>query len=178
MKKVIVFYFLFFSTFYLAQDQKNVTSGISEDSLLSVARTLIDSAGSKVLVTVDQDGIPHARQMDPFAPDENFTIWFATNPDTRKVKQIKNNPNVAVFYYDPDSHGYVSINGVAELINDSAAKEKYWKGYWKRYYTNPEKDMILIKVEPERMELISYRHGVFWKDSTFMPQYLEFKNQK
>ena len=172
--KIAALIFLLSTSLVFAQTSVNITTGINDDSLLTIAREIIDSAGAKVLVTVDQDGIPHARQMDPFTPDENFTIWFATNPHTRKVKQIKNNPNAAVFYYDPDSGGYVSINGVAELINDPDAKKKYWKGYWKRYYANPEEDMILIKFKPERMELISFKHGLFWKDSTFIPQYIEF----
>ena len=152
----------------------NISTGISNDSLLKVSHLIIDSARCRVLVSVDKEGRPHVREMDPFAPDDNMVIWFATNPNTRKVQQIKNNPNVAVFYYATKGLSYVSINGKAELVNDPAEKEKHWKDYWKRYYPDRNKDMILIKVVPERLELVSYKYKIFWKNESFLPQYIEF----
>jgi general stress protein 26 len=169
------FALLFFSSALLAQDEgANPQTEFSRDSLLHASRTIIDSAKCRVLVTVDENGRPHAREMDPFAPDENMVIWFGTNPKTRKVQQIKSNPNVAVFYYDSKSVSYVSINGTAELVNDPELKKKYWKDYWERYYADPEKEYILIKVVPERLELISYQYNLFWKGDSFMPQAVDF----
>ncbi len=170
-KLLIITVFLSLPVF--SQNQ-NISADISSDSLFKVASMIIDSARCSVLVSVDEEGRPHAREMDPFDPDENMVIWFATNPNTRKVQQIRNNPNVAVFYYDTKGMSYVSINGEAELVNDPAEKEKHWKKYWKRYYPDRDKDMILIKVIPERMELISYKYKLFWKNESFMPQYIEF----
>ena len=170
-KLLIITVFLSLPVF--SQNQ-NISADISSDSLFKVAHMIIDSARCSVLVSVDEEGRPHAREMDPFDPDENMVIWFATNPNTRKVQQIRNNPNVAVFYYDTKGMSYVSINGKAELVNDPAEKERHWKTYWKRYYPDRDKDMILIKVIPERMELISYKYKLFWKNESFMPQYIEF----
>jgi general stress protein 26 len=173
----ILFIFLFvisIPSILIYAQNINITEEISRDSLLKVSHMIIDSARCSVLVSVDNEGRPHAREMDPFAPDDNMIIWFATNPNTRKVQQIRNNPNVAVFYYDTKGLSYVSINGKAELVNDPAEKEKHWKTYWKRYYPDRDKDMILIKVVPERMELISYKYKLFWKNESFMPQYIEF----
>ena len=100
---------------------------ISRDSLLIYARIIVDSADSRVLVTVDEDGKPQARTMSPFPPEENWVIWLGTFPFSRKVKQIQNNPNVVVFYYDTKSYSYVSISGKARLVNDPDLKAKYWK---------------------------------------------------
>lgn len=165
---------VFSSPLYAQEDTSEAQAEISSDSLLTVSRTIIDSARCKVLVTVDEDGKPHAREMDPFEPDENMVIWFGTNPKTRKVKQIEGNPNVAVFYYDSKGLSYVSINGIAELVDDSKLKEKYWKDYWDRYYADPEKDYILIKVIPERLEVVSYKYNLFWTSESFMPLAVEF----
>lgn len=162
-------------TIPLNAQNSDTSNEISRDSLIKAAHLIIDSARCRVLVSVDEKGRPHAREMDPFAPDDDMVIWFATNPDTRKVKQIRNNPEVAVFYYDTKTMSYVSINGKAELVNDAAEKEKHWKSYWKQYYPDRDKDMILIKVVPYRMELISYRYKIFWKNESFMPQYIDFQ---
>ena len=176
--KIAALIFLLSTSFVFAQKSVNITTGIDRDSLLTVAKEIIDSAQAKVLISVDEDGIPHARQMDPFAPEEDMVVWLATNPNTRKVMQIKNNPNVAIFYYFPKRHAYVTMNGKAELVNNPEMKNKYWKSYWTRYYPNKEKDMILIKVIPQRLELISIRNKLFWKDNTFMPQFVELNPAK
>jgi general stress protein 26 len=169
---IIIAAFIF--PYMLHAQNENITEKISRDSLLKVANIIIDSARCRVLVSVDKEGRPHAREMDPFPPEEGMVIWFGTNPNTRKVQQIKDNPNVAVFYYETKGLSYVSINGKAELVNDPAEKAKHWKDYWKRYYPDRDKDMILIKVVPERLEVVSYKYKIFWQSHSFLPQYMEF----
>lgn len=174
---ILLFLILLLSSMGAAQN-KNITPEISRDSMLTVASTIMEGAKCRVLVSVDEEGRPHAREMDPFSPEDGMVIWFATNPGTRKVKQIKNNPNVAVFYYDTKASSYVSINGKAHLINDPAEKEVHWKEYWKRYYPDREKDMILIKVIPDRLELVSYKYKIFWATDSFLPHYIEFNKEE
>ena len=68
---------------------------------------------------------------------------------------------------------YVSVAGIARVVDDSKLKKKYWKGGWKVYYPNPETDYILIEVTPERLEICSFKHKLFW-DSTGKPAFVEF----
>jgi len=128
---------------------------ISRDSLLTYARMIIDSSNSRVLVTVDETGKPRVRTMSTFTPEDNWVIWLGTFPTSRKVKQIKNNPNVVVFYYDSKTFSYVNVSGTARLVNDSDLKAKYWKEGWERFYPDREKDYILVEVTPERLEVCS-----------------------
>jgi general stress protein 26 len=146
---------------------------ISRDSLLSVARTIIDSAKCRIFITVDENGKPQARTMSPFPTEENMVIWLGTNPGSRKVKQIKNNPNVIVYYYDTKGLSYVSVSGQARLVNDPDKKAHYWVESWTRYYPDPDKDYILIEVIPKRLEICSFKHKLFW-DSTGKPAFVEF----
>jgi hypothetical protein len=95
---------------------------ISRDSLLTYARLIIDSAKCQVLVIVDEEGKPHAGEMSPFRPEDNWIIWLGTFPTSRKAKQIKNNPNVVVYYYDNKGLSYVSVAGKARLVNDPDLK--------------------------------------------------------
>jgi len=146
---------------------------ITRDSLLTVALAIIDTAQCHILITVDENGKPQARTMSVFPIEENMVIWLGTSTDSRKVKQIKNNPNVMVYYYDTKGHSYVSIAGRARLINDPQKKEHYWKKSWTRYYPDPEKDYILIEVTPKRLEICSYKYKLFW-DSKGLPAFIEF----
>ena len=146
---------------------------LSRDSLLSLARSIIESAQNLTLITVDENGKPQARTMSPFPPEENMVIWLGTNPRSRKVQQIKNNPNVMVFYYDTKSFSYVSVTGQASIINDPENRAHYWKESWIRFYPDPEKDYTLIKVTPQRLEICSFKYELFW-DSTGKPAFVEF----
>jgi len=146
---------------------------ISRDSLLIYARMIVDSSNSRVLVTVDETEKPRARTMSPFTPEENWVIWLGTFPTSRKVEQIKNNPNVVVFYYDSKTFSYVNISGTARLVNDPHLKAKYWKEGWKRFYPDRDKDYILVEVTPERLEVCSFEYRLFW-DQEGIPPSVEF----
>jgi general stress protein 26 len=146
---------------------------LSRDSLLIMARTIIDSAQCRILITVDENGKPQARTMSTFPLEDNMTIWLGTNPRSRKVKQIKNNPNVMVYYYDTKSFSYVSVAGQARIVDDPDKRAKYWKEDWTRFYPDPEKDYTLIEVTPKRIEICSFKYKLFW-DSTGKPAFVEF----
>jgi len=100
---------------------------IEQNKLEFIAREIIDAAGCCALITLDDEGQPRARTMDPFSPKDDFTIWFGTNTKSRKVKQIKNEPRVTLYYFDKPSSSYVTIHGKAIIIDDAKEKMKYWK---------------------------------------------------
>ena len=62
-------------TSVIAQEhQAKVQQEMSRDSLLTVARTIIDSAQCRTFITVDENGKPQARAMSPFPPEEDMVI--------------------------------------------------------------------------------------------------------
>ena len=153
--------FTIISLFTLKVFSQNIEQHDSiRTQLTSVARTIITNAGICTLITLNEDGLPMARAMDPFLPKSDFTIWFGTNPNSRKVKQIKKNPVVTLYYLDKDASGYVVIHGRAELVNEPSEKEKHWKTEWQSFYPNKTEDYLLIKVVPDWMEVLSTTYGI------------------
>jgi general stress protein 26 len=63
----------------------------------------------------------------------------------------------------------VNISGTAKLVNDPDLKAKFWKDGWKRFYTDRDKDYILIEVTPERMEVCSFKYHLFWNKDGIPP---------
>ncbi|MFQ5604452.1 MAG: pyridoxamine 5'-phosphate oxidase family protein [bacterium] len=143
--------------------------------LLAAARDLIDSTRFCVLITLDEQGQPQARAMDPFPPEEGMVIWFGTNRQSRKVKQIRNDPRVTVFYLDPSGAGYVTIIGTAKLVNDVAEKAKRWKKNWKAYYKDKRESYLLIQVIPNKLEVVNYRQNITGDPVTWRAPVVEFK---
>ena len=139
------------------------------NKLNTTAREIMTSAGTCALITLDQEGHPRVRTMDPFPPESDFTVWFGTNPKSRKVDQIKKNPSVTLYYIENDGSGYVMIHGIAQLVTNQEEKEKRWKDTWEAFYPNKQEDFLLIKVSPEWMEVISYSHSVVGDPITWEP---------
>jgi general stress protein 26 len=112
--------------------------------------------------------------MDPFAPEENWRIWLATNPSSRKVNEMRRNPRVSLFYSDVASQGYVTVYGRARLVNDPKEKAKRWKEEWKDFYPNRAKAYLLIEVVPDKMEVVIVSKNVVGTSPSWSPLTVTF----
>ena len=163
--------FLFLISLYLpkgnnyAQEVKLSTT--ENDTLLSVARQYIKNVRFCALITIDSSGYAHVRTMDPFQPDKNWIIWLGTNPKSRKVNEIRNNPKVTLYYTANKGEGYVSIIGTASLVNNQSKKDSLWKDEWSKFYENRKEDYLLIKVIPKKLEVLDYKNGIFGNKETW-----------
>jgi len=142
--------------------------------LLKAAREIMTDAGTCALITLDKDGNPRARTMDPFLPEDDFTVWFGTNSNSRKVDQIKNDARVTLYYFDNETQGYVVISGTAQLVNDPSEKENYWKKEWEAFYPNKSDNYLLIKVSPLWLEILSPTHEIYNDPTTWQPPIIFF----
>jgi general stress protein 26 len=107
--------------------------------------------------------------MDAFAPEDDLTVWFGTNPNSRKVKEIQRDPRVTLYYFDPQAQGYVTLLGAARLVDDAAAKKTRWKREWEEFYPDRDKGYLLIEVRPELIEVVSPKHGVVGSSEAWAP---------
>jgi len=121
--------------------------------LLDAARETINSARYAALISIDETGQPRSRTVDAFPPDENFVVWVATRPVTRKVQQIRNNARVTLYYWHADSRSYVSIMGEATLVDDDKVKNRMRReADSDKLYPEFPADYVLIKIQPKVLE--------------------------
>ncbi len=156
----------------LSQDAE--VNDTTREKLIIAAREIIDASGTCAFITLDDKSIPMARIMDPFPPESDFTVWFGTNAESRKVDQIKNNPNVTLYYQDSDASGYVVIHGTAQIIDDQKEKQERWKDAWEAFYPNNREGYLLIKVSPDWMEILSYSRGIVGDSITWQTPIVRF----
>lgn len=169
-KTILIIVLSFLLVPYHGFAQQDVKGRVMNDSLASIAREIILSSKTCTLITLDEKGHPRARIMEVLAPDNDFTIWFGTNPKSRKVSQITNDSRVTLLYEDNDRSGYVMLYGTAEIVNNSFEKEKKWKEEWSAFYKDKENDFVLIKVTPDWMEMVSNSRKIFGDPVTWEPQ--------
>ncbi len=149
----------------------------SRDSLLSAAREIMGMQKYCALITVDSSGHPHARTMNPFPPEADMTVWIATNSRSRKVREIRNNPTVCLYYADhKEAHGYVAITGRAVLVDDMNEKLKRKREYWSQAFPD-WKYLILIKVVPEQLDVLNYARGGTNEPVTWRVPSVEFNGR-
>ncbi len=148
---------------------------LEEQKIIHLAKDIIQETYFGTFITMDSEGQPRARVMEPFAPDEAFIIWLATNPRSRKVKQLKANPKATLHYFDKKNLGYVSLMGKAILVNDHATKAAKWKEGWENFYPNKDKDYLLIKFIPETLELISIPNQFTGDSVTWKPHLVHLR---
>ena len=135
------------------------TRSDADTVLLDLARTAMVEARYCALITVDKEGQPRARTVDPFLPDDDFNILIATRPNTRKVEQIRANPRVTLYYFDAENRNYVTVMGVAKLIDDVRMKKAMRRERDnERLYPNFPDDYLLIHVSPTWVEAMVPGH--------------------
>lgn len=169
---------IFLHLSFLGFAQEKTTKDTLRGKLINAAKEIMADAKTCALVTLDNEGRPRVRAMDPFPPDKDLTVWFGTNSNSRKVTQVKNDNRVTLYYLDKDATGYVMIHGIAHIVDDKNSKERYWKTAWKDFYPNYPHDYTLIKVIPQWMEVISETRGILGDTKTWEPSTVKFKTKQ
>ena len=147
--------------------RKDFTS--DEQSIINESKDLMKQAYFVTLITMDTQEQPRARILETFEPDNEFVIWMGTNPRSRKVQQIQNNPTATLHYFDKALMGYVSLMGKACMVNNDSIKAIKWKDGWERFYPDRKKDYVLIKFVPETLEFIGIVKGFTGDEKTWAP---------
>jgi len=151
-------------------------AGQERSAVIAAAIDIMQQARFCTFITIDQAGQPQARMVDPLAPDANFTIWIATNPLTRKVDQVRKNPRVTLSCFDAATSSYITVLGRGELVADGPEKQKHWKADWAPIYPNGPagSDFMLIRLMPDRLEIVSGSRGIVGNPKTWLPVSIEF----
>ena len=176
MKNLFVLFVLvsFVSTSSSFYSELNGQTSVNRDTIILAAHELINETTYCGLVTIDSLGQPQIRTMNPFPVKDDFVIWFATSRTSRKVREIKNNPKVCVYFANHlTAKGYVNINGSASVIDNRELLIKMKREYWNGIQGWQDK-FVLIKIIPKSIEVIDYKHGLNNDPNTFKAPTISF----
>ncbi len=128
----------------------------TRDELVAAARKVMTSQTYCALITLGSSGRPSVRTMNPFPPEDDLTVWFATNDRSRKVAEMRADPRVTLYYADhAKASGYVSLSGRAVLVDDKAEILRRKRAYWDTSFPGL-KNLVLVKVVPEKLDVLNY----------------------
>jgi general stress protein 26 len=117
-------------------------------------RELIKDIDIAMLTTVDDDGSLRSRPMGTQEAEFDGDLWFFTSADTAKVDEIEREHQVNVSYAEPSKNRYVSVSGMARLLNDRAKMKELWSPIYKAYFPEGLDDpkLRLLKIQVHKAE--------------------------
>lgn len=86
---------------------------------------------------------------------DDLTLVGATMKDSRKVGQIKKNPEVALSIWSCKefSDPSIVIQAKCTVHEDVAVKMRYWNPMYEQYFQNPENPVfVILKFVPQKIE--------------------------
>lgn len=86
--------------------------------------------------------------------DDDNNIWFFTDIHSAKIDEIINNKQVNFSFASESDNTYVSLAGVAEMIDDASLVDEKWSFIMKAWFPEGKEAerLALIKVIPESVQ--------------------------
>ncbi len=90
------------------------------------------------------------RPMSTQGVDDDGTLWFFSDKNSLKNKEIKADNHIRLYYSQPSKSAFMVLNGEAEIVFDKEKVEELWSPHVKAWFKEGKDDpsISLIKVTP------------------------------
>ena len=136
------------------------------EQVLKAARLLMESDENMALVTVDDNGQPRIRtvkaflsDVNPVDPHSSMTVWVMTRDSTRKIEQIRQNPQVSLYFNDDAKVSYLTVMGTAFVHTDpehprikAMLARPALDGYADYFWPDFPKGFVMLEIKPNWIE--------------------------
>ncbi len=129
-------------------------NGIENSEALHHLLELIADVKVAMLTTLEKDGYLRSRPMMTQDAEFEGALWFFSSDHDGKAKELANDPRVNLSYALPEKQRYVSISGLAEIVQDEAKKQELWKEAYRAWFPDGVDDphCALLKVYVDKAE--------------------------
>lgn len=116
--------------------------------------TLLAAYRTALLVTRGEEGRLHCRPMAMRHEVRGEELWFATAPDSTKCRDLEQDPECALVFFDPADGTTVTVAGRGEVIRDRKLMTELWDPSWTRWFPGgPDPAHVaLLRVLPAHVE--------------------------
>jgi general stress protein 26 len=137
-------------------------------AIMDVCRNLMRESEVVVLTSLDDEGAPCARAVFNLRRETQFPglrgvfsgegdgllVYVSTNTSSEKVRQVRRDPRVALYYCVPGTIHGVMLSGPAVVVADAAVKDRIWQPGWEMYYPegrhDPDYAIVQLRVTRAR----------------------------
>ncbi|SJZ97753.1 pyridoxamine 5'-phosphate oxidase family protein [Sediminibacterium ginsengisoli] len=114
-------------------------------------KSLVSAIGTCMFTTSGESGHHASRPMAIVDVDDDANTWFFTSLNSEKIKDIRNDQDVAMIFAHPGKEIYVDVKGRAAIITDRATMESKWNPIVKVWFPEgvDSPDICLLKVKTD-----------------------------
>lgn len=122
---------------------------VTRQAGIAAIKRILQEVRLALLTTQSPNGELHSRPLISHDAEFAGDLWFFMEHDSAHVCEIARTPRVNVGYLNHNC--YISLAGVARLVEDAARKRELWREALRAWFAaGPDSpDLALIKVEVE-----------------------------
>jgi uncharacterized protein len=98
------------------------------------------------MATASRDGIPNVAPMASVQLAGDDTVWIMDNYMVKSVKNLQENANMAMYFYDPDTKRCFQVKGRAEVQTSGRDYETFRDQMKAKSDKYPAKSLIVMKI--------------------------------
>lgn len=145
------------------------------ECVLEVIRAMLRRAPYCFFISHGLDGWCTARLAQPMLDEnEEFVLWFGTNPLLRKVREIEADSRVTVGIEDNEEHANLVLYGTATVEREASIRERRWMASWQRFFPGgpTSNEYVALRFEAERLEILNFKRNITPKPFGLRPAVL------
>ncbi|MDQ3738211.1 MAG: pyridoxamine 5'-phosphate oxidase family protein [Actinomycetota bacterium] len=129
--------------------------------VLRVARELLGAVPYVLVCTARAQDV-HARQVQLLETTDDLVLSFGTSPRSRKVADIHRTGRATIVAEVQERFAYVSISGVATVVDDETARRRLWIEELATFFTDGPlgDDFVIVRFHAERVEVMDFSEDV------------------
>lgn len=128
--------------------------------------TMMSEIETAMVVTHSGDDALRARPMIARPEVDHNAIYFLTDANAPKDREIAHNSQVCLSFSDTKGNRFVSVTGMAEVFSDPSLVQTLWKPADKAFWTDANDPNIrIIRVTPD--------NGEFWEGEGFISNFVK-----
>ncbi len=127
------------------------TENLGNKEAIEKLNSLVDEINICLFCTnLKTDDGSTCRPMGAQKVDEQGNLWFFSEKNSDKNKEIARDKNVQLFFSHPGKSSYLVVNGEAEIIMDKSKIDELWTAMVKIWFPDGKDDpnISIIKVKP------------------------------
>ncbi|NLA37975.1 MAG: pyridoxamine 5-phosphate oxidase [Methanomicrobiales archaeon] len=98
------------------------------------------------MATASKSGVPNVAPMASIKLVGDDTVWIMDNYMVKTLANLKENPVVALYFYDPDSKRCFQLKGSTEIKTSGPDYEEFRDQVRTKGHKYPAKSLIVIKI--------------------------------
>lgn len=144
------------------QDKKEHIKSLEGKEAVDKLKEISLAAENCFFCTDIKTGLPMSvRPMAVLDVDDSGNLWFMSQKNSDKNKEIQADPFTHLFFQENKHSGFLNIYGISEVLEDRAKIEELWSPILKVWFQDGKDDEMIsvIKVEPTHVYYWDNKHG-------------------